>query len=700
MLEDLQAAPEQFDTPVFASELSSVQVITEADATAIVATQEPAEAGPKPIPQAFVALGLSPELLRAVADLGYTEPTPVQLRTIPKAIPDIHAGANQDVNAYVDLMVSSQTGSGKTAAFLLPVLHQVQAFETAAAEAEIAAYKAAQAKAIEEGTAPPKRAKRRNPMDPRQYQPCRPLALILTPTRELAQQVTHDAVDLVRPIKGCRIATVMGGTPYGIQIQRLQNAAVVVATPGRLLDLQRNGQMQLDGVQFLVVDEADRMLDLGFADDLAEIHKLTQARRQTMMFSATFAPRIMALGERVMRRPERIEISAPHERHSNITQRLYWADDEQHQRKLLDHFLRDTSIEQAIVFAGTQEECDQVAQELADEGFSAAALHGAMQQTMRNRRLQALREGRIQILVATDVAARGIDVPSISHVINHGLPMKAEDYTHRIGRTGRAGRDGLAITIAPQRSRRRVADIEAFTRNPFEVAVVPGLEPKIRPPAPKWGAKTGKGGGKPFGAGAGRGAPRFNDRHAEPGRGRTFEPRGGDSRGFEPRGETRGFEPRGEPRSFEPRTEQRGFDPRFAERRPAPAFERGNDRGDTRGFERAPRQAAAGAPADWAERAVRTPAPRQDFGGDFADRRPAKPAGSFAPRQNSFAAPRGDFQSRGAPAGDRPFKGKPSFSPGKEGFGGYQNRSSEGGRAAPRSFAPAGRPARPARPAR
>jgi superfamily II DNA/RNA helicase len=294
--------------------------------------------------------------------------------------------------------------------------------------------------------------------------------------------VANDAIDLVQHCRGLRIANIVGGMPYQLQIAKLQNANLVVATPGRLLDLQRSMQIKLDQVQFLVVDEADRMLDLGFSDDLAEINQLTIKRQQTMMFSATFAPRIQQLAARVMREPQRITIDSPQEKHVNIKQVLFWADNAQHKRKLLDHWLRDTTINQAIVFASTQIECDGLANDLQQDGFSAVALHGALSQGLRNRRLMALRQGQVQILVATDVAARGIDVPTISHVFNFGLPMKAEDYTHRIGRTGRAGRDGLAVTFAEFRDRRKIFDIEAYSRQQFKAEVIPGLEPQQRFP--------------------------------------------------------------------------------------------------------------------------------------------------------------------------------------------------------------------------
>ncbi len=450
---------------------------------------------------AFAALGLAEPLVRAVVDMGYTQPTTVQLQTVPMAMGDI-AGFN-------DLMVSSQTGSGKTAAFLLPVLHTLIRQQEAHEAAERAERERLAAEAVARGELAPKKARRKDPTNPRHFKPAEPGALVLCPTRELAQQVAHDAIELVKHCRGLRIANVVGGMPYALQIAKLQNANLVVATPGRLLDLQRSMQLKLDKVRFLVVDEADRMLDLGFADDLAAINELTAQRQQTMMFSATFAPRIQQLAMRVMREPKRVQIDSPQEKHQNIRQVLFWADNAQHKRALLDHWLRDASIEQAIVFASTQVECDGLAHDLQQSGFSAVALHGALSQGLRNRRLMALRNGQVQILVATDVAARGIDVPAITHVFNFGLPMKAEDYTHRIGRTGRAGRDGLAITFAEFRDRRRILDIEHFTRQLFKAETIPGMEPRERPPesrkpafgrgAPRGGEPRGRGFGGPRG---------------------------------------------------------------------------------------------------------------------------------------------------------------------------------------------------------
>ena len=573
-------------------------------------------------PNGFVELALAPELVQACKDLGYTQPTAVQMKVIPLALPT--AAASAKAATYIDLMVSSQTGSGKTAAFLLPVLHTLLKQAADAEEAERLEYEQAVADAAAKGEAAPKRSKRKDPTNPRNFKAPTPGALIVCPTRELAQQVAHDAIDLVQHCRGLRVANIVGGMPYQLQIAKLQNANLVVATPGRLLDLQRSMQIKLDQVQFLVVDEADRMLDLGFSDDLAEINQLTIDRKQTMMFSATFAPRIQQLAARVMREPQRITIDSPQEKHANIKQVLFWADNAQHKRKLLDHWLRDTGINQAIVFASTQIECDGLANDLQQDGFDAVALHGALSQGLRNRRLMALRQGHVQILVATDVAARGIDVPTITHVFNFGLPMKAEDYTHRIGRTGRAGRDGLAITFAEMRDRRKIFDIEAYTRQPIKAEVVPGLEPQQRMPESRpsagFGGRNGGGdrdrrfssGPREGGFGGNRGG--FADR-APVGGNRDF---GGNSRDFS--GAAReGF-------SYE---RKGGFNDRFNS---------GQNPGHNPG----------------------NAAPRGNFPprGDFAPRGNFPPRSDFAPRND---APRGDF---GAPRGDfaarKPAFGKPT----------------------------------------
>ncbi|HQS41756.1 DEAD/DEAH box helicase, partial [Polaromonas sp.] len=367
-------------------------------------------------------------------------------------------------------------------------------------------------------------------------------------------------------------------------------------------------------------------------------------RKQTMMFSATFAPRIMQLATRVMRQPQRVEIDSPHEKHASITQSLLWADNMTHKRKLLDHWLRDTTINQAIVFACTQVECDGLANDLVQEGFSAVALHGALGQGLRNRRLMAFRDGRVQILVATDVAARGLDVPTITHVINYGLPMKAEDYVHRIGRTGRAGREGQAITIAEFRDRRKIQDIEHYTQQNLKPSVIAGLEPQQRfaptsdRPRGNFGGDRNDRGPRSFGGGGGG---RFgNDRAPSGGFG------GGAGGGYAGKKPAFGADRGGFGGNRDDRGGDRGgFSNNRNDRAPfqAPAGGAFNDRDnrgsrrDDRGFgnnnnggfaqrdERGGERSFGGRPEGFAS------APR----GDFADRKPAfaKPAGKvFVPR--------------------------------------------------------------------
>jgi superfamily II DNA/RNA helicase len=617
------APAESFSTESFASESAAPAMLEEATEAEIDTT--PA------LPNGFIKLGLATELLRAVEDLGYAQPTTVQDKVIPLALPS--ESGDDKAHRFVDLMVSSQTGSGKTAAFLLPVLHTLLKQQAQAEAKERADFERSVADAAAKGEPAPKRAKRKDPTNPRHFKAATPGALILCPTRELAQQVAHDAIELVRHCRGLRIANVVGGMPYALQIAKLQNADLVVATPGRLLDLQRSMQIKLDQVQFLVVDEADRMLDLGFSDDLAEVNQLTIERQQTMMFSATFAPRIQQLAARVMREPQKVQIDSPQEKHANIKQVLFWADNATHKRKLLDHWLRDTSIDQAIVFASTQIECDGLASDLQQNGFSAVALHGALSQGLRNRRLMALRQGQVQILVATDVAARGIDVPTITHVFNFGLPMKAEDYTHRIGRTGRAGRDGLAVTFAEFRDRRKIFDIEAYSRQQFKAEVIPGMEPQQRAPQErprgdfgggsrgrefqgrdrKFAGNGNRGGDRGnfaggFGGGGGGFGGGFADRNA---RGPRQAPHGS----FQNEGG--GFARRDEPRSFHDARDGHSHG------RKAPGF--GGD--------------------SFGQRREGAPAPRGDFGGD---RRPvlsrpdyAKPAGKvFVPRDAKKRTPK------------------------------------------------------------
>jgi superfamily II DNA/RNA helicase len=389
----------------------------------------------------FESLGLPEPLLRAVADAGYAAPTAVQSAAIPPAL----AGA--------DLMVAAATGSGKTASFVLPALQRVLA-----ARAD-----------------PAKKRDKGGVWGPR--------ILVLTPTRELALQISKAAETYGRHVAGLRVATIVGGVPYGAQLKALRGPLdLLIATPGRLLDHLQTGKAVLDHVEMLVLDEADRMLDMGFIDDITTIADHVPSARQTVMYSATFLGHVARLAAKLLRDPRRVDVASHTESHANIEQRLHWADNVSHKNALLDSILTERAVEQALVFTSTQIDADRLADRLADLGHSVASLHGGMPQGRRNRVLQGLRSRRLRILVATDVAARGIDVPTISHVVNYGLPMKPEDYVHRIGRTGRAGRDGLAVTLAEAMDAGMIRRIQQFTTQQIPVATIGGLEPKKQEP--------------------------------------------------------------------------------------------------------------------------------------------------------------------------------------------------------------------------
>jgi superfamily II DNA/RNA helicase len=399
----------------------------------------------------FDSLGLHAALIRAVSDAGYSNPTEVQTKAIPPALDGR------------DLMVSSSTGSGKTASFIVPALQRVLA---ARGDAD-------------------QRRDRGVVYGPR--------ILVLTPTRELALQVAKAATVYGRHVQGLRVATVVGGVPYPAQIKALRGPLdILISTPGRLLDHLQTGKAVLEHVEMLVLDEADRMLDMGFIDDIHTIADHVPKTRQTVMYSATFAGN----------EPQRIDVASHTDTHENIEQRLHWADDTRHKNALLDHILTERDLEQALVFTSTQRDADWLADRLAEMGHAVASLHGGMPQGRRNRVLQGLRSKHLRVLVATDVAARGIDVPTISHVINYGLPMKAEDYVHRIGRTGRAGRNGIAVTLAERMDAGMIRRIQHFTTQNIPVTTVVGLEPRqaqpalhARRPEPSRAAP----GGKPFG---------------------------------------------------------------------------------------------------------------------------------------------------------------------------------------------------------
>jgi superfamily II DNA/RNA helicase len=385
-------------------------------------------------PNSFDYFELNPLIVKAVREAGYDAPTPVQAQAIPALL----GGA--------DLLVSSQTGSGKTAAFMLPALHKL---------------------------ALPARAPGRGPR-----------MLVLSPTRELAAQITAAAQNYGKHLPRINVASVLGGMAYPVQNRILSRPLeILVATPGRLLDHMSRGRVDFSRLEMLVLDEADRMLDMGFIEDVERIVAATPKTRQTLLFSATLDNRIAKLAQNLLRKPVRIEAAAGQARNENIEQRLHYADDVAHKNRLLNYLLRATELKQAIVFTATKRDADALADDLADQGHAAAALHGDMRQRERSHTLTGLRQGRLRVLVATDVAARGIDVPGVTHVINYDLPKLAEDYVHRIGRTGRAGKQGTAISLAGPRDSWQVKRIERFTGQAIAAHVVAGLEPRIKPHA-------------------------------------------------------------------------------------------------------------------------------------------------------------------------------------------------------------------------
>ncbi|SAK66870.1 DEAD/DEAH box helicase [Caballeronia hypogeia] len=445
------------------------------------AADAPAE---KPAGPTFESLGLSAEIVSALTAAGYQSPTPVQQRAIPAAL------------AGRDLLVSSPTGSGKTAAFMLPAIEKF---------AQLQKQEAQQPRAPRDANAP--RGRRPQPI-------ARPKLLVLTPTRELAMQVSTAATTYGKHLRRLRTVSILGGVAYGQQLMLLaKNPEILVATPGRLIDHLERGRIDLSELNMLVLDEADRMLDMGFIEDIETIVDATPASRQTLLFSATIDGKISSLTGRLLKDPERIEIVQKLEAKSNIAQTVHYVDDRDHKDRLLDHLLRNEELDQAIVFTATKSDADLIANRLADAGFESAALHGDLPQGARNRTIRALREKRVRVLVATDVAARGIDIPGITHVFNYDLPKFAEDYVHRIGRTGRAGRSGTAVSLVHYAEMGALKRIERFVRSPLPVNVVAGFEPRRAPPKGGFGGGRGRpggngGGGRRFGSGNGNGGGR------------------------------------------------------------------------------------------------------------------------------------------------------------------------------------------------
>jgi ATP-dependent RNA helicase RhlE len=377
----------------------------------------------------FAELGLAPDILRALDEMGYVTPTPIQEQVIPLAL---QGG---------DILGAAQTGTGKTAAFALPLIQRLLPFANS-------------------GTSPAKHPIR---------------ALILTPTRELAIQV-EESVQAYTKHLPLRSLVVYGGVNINTQIPILKaGVEILVATPGRLLDHVQNKTLMLNQVNTLVLDEADRMLDMGFMPDLKRIVALLPTQRVNMMFSATFPEEIRRLADSILNTPTFIEV-ARNETAVTVTQVVHPVHHER-KRQLLAHLIKTRDLRQVLVFTGTKLGCNRLANELNKAGIHADAIHGDKTQQERIKALDAFKAGTIRILVATDVAARGLDIEALPFVVNYDLPHNAEDYVHRIGRTGRAGALGEAISLVSESETRYLKDIEKLIGSSLAPVIVPGFEP-------------------------------------------------------------------------------------------------------------------------------------------------------------------------------------------------------------------------------
>ena len=370
----------------------------------------------------FAELGLAPELLRAVAHEGYTEPTPVQRESIPLVL------------AGRDVLAGAQTGTGKTAAFVLPILQRLTSN---------LAYKQTSGR--------------------------RPIrVLIVTPTRELCLQV-EESVRTYGRERPVRSLAIFGGMPFDPQVRKLLQAPeIVVATPGRLLDHVSPRTIDLSRVEVLVLDEADRMLDMGFIPDVRRIVNLLPRERQTLMFSATFSTQVKKLAADFLRQPSFVQVT-PKNTASELVRQVVIGVDKGRKREVLADLIRSGRIEQALVFTRTKHGAGRLALQLERDGIAATAIHGDKSQPQRVRALNDFKSGRVAILVATDVAARGLDIDTLPHVVNYELPSVASDYIHRIGRTGRAGTEGDAISLVSLEERPLLADIEKLLGHRIEV---------------------------------------------------------------------------------------------------------------------------------------------------------------------------------------------------------------------------------------
>ncbi|ABS64857.1 DEAD/DEAH box helicase domain protein [Parvibaculum lavamentivorans DS-1] len=363
----------------------------------------------------FDELGLAPEVLKAVSETGYTEPTPIQAQAIP------HVLAGRDVLGI------AQTGTGKTASFTLPMIDKLS------------------------------RGRARARM---------PRSLILEPTRELAAQVAEN-FETYGKYNKLSMALLIGGVSFGDQEKKLDRGVdVLIATPGRLLDHCNRGKVLLTGVQILVIDEADRMLDMGFIPDIEEICKKLPFTRQTLFFSATMPPEIQRLTDTFLHNPERIEVARASSTSANIKQVLLKTTRDG-KRDVLQRMIEEDNVKNAIIFCNRKRDVSVLERALSKSGLSAGAIHGDLDQSTRTRTLDGFRNGTIRLLVASDVAARGLDIPDVSHVFNYDVPSHAEDYVHRIGRTGRAGKSGTAVTLSTREDGKYLAAIEKLIGNPI-----------------------------------------------------------------------------------------------------------------------------------------------------------------------------------------------------------------------------------------
>ncbi|MCG6504531.1 DEAD/DEAH box helicase [Kingella sp. SNUBH-2017] len=379
----------------------------------------------------FSSLGLGSEIVAALSDQGYETPTPIQAAAIPKAL------------AGHDLLAAAQTGTGKTAAFMLPSLERLKRYANAS-------------------TSPA-------------MHPVR--MLVLTPTRELADQIDVNTQSYIKNLP-LRHTVLFGGIGMDKQTADLRaGCEIVVATVGRLLDHVKQKNISLNKVEILVLDEADRMLDMGFIDDIRTIMQMLPRERQTLLFSATFAPAIRKLAQDFMHAPETVEVAAQNTTSANVEQHVL-AVDTVRKRDLLERLIVDLNMPQVIVFCKTKQSVDQVSRDLVRRGLSAQALHGDKSQQTRLETLAQFKEGSLRVLVATDVAARGLDIAELPFVINYELPAQPEDYVHRIGRTGRAGADGVAISMMDENEQKMYEAIKELTGNELPVSRIEGFEPR------------------------------------------------------------------------------------------------------------------------------------------------------------------------------------------------------------------------------